>query len=549
MLANIFLKTTRDRATGVAVGTVAVAAMFALGMAVYRTIDVSFYYELPEAYLDLIGLPEGGDIGGLAFGALFNTIGALTLGGLAISMGTASIAGEEADGTIGLLLGNPKSRTHVLLSKAGSILLLMTLAMLLLWGVGYVLPLMLDVSTAGLETNALMFHMLVNTIFYGFLALAIGAWTGNGSTASGIAGGIMVIGWVAVGILPLIESIDWLARVFPWYYYSGSDPISNGTNWAHIAILVGASAVLAIVGYIGVNRRDLKSRSVKRTLLDRLRANPSTAKMANRIAGTARVSGIMAKTASEHQGLLVITGAIMFYMSVLIGVFWRFLPESIFDALESFPDAIVAMVGGANMASAEGWIQAEIFSLTAPVAGFALTIMIGSRALAGEEQKHTMDLLMANPLSRSRIIIEKAGTMAVYALLLGAITFFGVWLGALFGGAEVGWTGIAATSFLFSLLSMVIGGVALMLSAATGRTRIANYGALGVAIVSYFAFSFLPLSDQLASWAKLSPFYYFLGSNPLVNGMNWGHAGVLAGLTVLLIALAIPLFQRRDLRG
>jgi len=549
MLANIFLKTTRDRVTGVAVGTVAVAAMFAFGMAVYRTIDVSFYYQLPEAYLDLIGLPEGGDIGGLAFGALFNTIGALTLGGLAISMGTASIAGEEADGTIGLLLGNPKSRTHVLLSKAGSILLLMTLAMLLLWGVGYVLPSMLDVSTAGLETNALMFHMLVNTIFYGFLALAIGAWTGNGSTASGIAGGIMVIGWLAVGILPLIESIDWVARVFPWYYYSGSDPISNGTNWAHIAILVGASAVLAIVGYIGVNRRDLKSRSVKRTLLDRLRANPRTAKVANRIAGTARVSGIMAKTASDHQGLLVITGAIMFYMSVLIGVFWRFLPESIFDALENFPDAIIAMIGGANMASAEGWFQAEIFSLTAPVAGFALTIVIGSKALAGEEQKHTMDLLMANPLSRSRIIIQKAGTMAIYALLLGAITFLGVWLGAFFGGAEVSWTGIAATSLLFSLLSMVMGGVALMLSAATGRTRIANYGALGVAIVAYFVFSFLPLSDQLANWAKLSPFYYFLGSNPLVNGMNWGHAGVLAGLTVVLIALSIPLFQRRDLRG
>jgi len=31
--------------------------------------------------------------------------------------------------------------------------------------------------------------------------------------------------------------------------------------------------------------------------------------------------------------------------------------------------------------------------------------------------------------------------------------------------------------------------------------------------------------------------------------MNWGHAGVLAGLTVVLIALSIPLFQRRDLRG
>ncbi len=39
------------------------------------------------------------------------------LAGLAIAMGSASIAGEESAGTMGLLLGNPKSRTYVLASK------------------------------------------------------------------------------------------------------------------------------------------------------------------------------------------------------------------------------------------------------------------------------------------------------------------------------------------------------------------------------------------------------------------------------------------------
>jgi ABC-type transport system involved in multi-copper enzyme maturation permease subunit len=30
--------------------------------------------------------------------------------------------------------------------------------------------------------------------------------------------------------------------------------------------------------------------------------------------------------------------------------------------------------------------------------------------------------------------------------------------------------------------------------------------------------------------------------------MHWGHAAVLTGLTVVLIGLAVVLFQRRDLR-
>ena len=549
MLANIFLKTTRDRTTSVVVGTLAVAVMFAFGMAVYRTVDISFYYQLPEAYLELIGLPEGGDIGGLAFGAIFNTIGALTLAGLAISMGTASIAGEEAGGTMGILLGNPKSRTHVLLSKAGSILLLSTLAMAFLWAASYAVPSLLDVSTAGLDIEALVLHMLFNTIFYGFLALAIGAWTGNGSLASGATVAVMVVGWVAVGILPLVESVDWLTRFFPWYYYSGSEPLINGVHWGHVAILGAASAVLAVVGYVGVNRRDLKTRSVRRTLIDRLRDNPLTSRVANRVAGTVRVSSIMAKTAMDHQGILIATGAIMFYMGLLIGIFWRFLPETIFDALESFPDAIIAMIGGGNLASPPGWFQAEIFALTGPIAGFALTIVIGSKALAGEEQKHTMGLLMANPMPRSKVVLQKSATMVVYALLFGLITFAGSWLGALLGGAEVGWLEMASVSLLLALLSLVMGGIALMLSAATGRTRVASYGAIGVAIASYFVFAFFPLSEDFASWAEWSPFHYYLGSDPLVNGMSWADAGVLAGLFLVFVALSIPLFQRRDLRG
>jgi len=46
----------------------------------------------------------------------------------------------------------------------------------------------------------------------------------------------------------------------------------------------------------------------------------------------------------------------------------------------------------------------------------------------------------------------------------------------------------------------------------------------------------------------VTPHYYVLGSDPLVNGMHWGHGALLAGLAAGLVALSIRLFQRRDLR-
>ena len=56
-------------------------------------------------------------------------------------------------------------------------------------------------------------------------------------------------------------------------------------------------------------------------------------------------------------------------------------------------------------------------------------------------------------------------------------------------------------------------------------------------------------SESFEPFAVLSPFHYFLSSDPLVNGMDWGHAGVLVGIFVVLVAAAVPLFDRRDLRG
>jgi ABC-2 type transport system permease protein len=45
-----------------------------------------------------------------------------------------------------------------------------------------------------------------------------------------------------------------------------------------------------------------------------------------------------------------------------------------------------------------------------------------------------------------------------------------------------------------------------------------------------------------------SPFHYYLGSDPLNTGMDWGNAAVLLAPSVVLFGLAFALFQRRDIR-
>ena len=550
MLSNVFIKSIRDRTTSMLIGAFSIGVLLWFGMAVYRDVDISFYYEnLPPAVLDLMGIPSTGDVAGIAVGAMYNLMGAFTLAGLAISMGAHAIAGEERDGTFGLLLGNPLSRTGVLASKASSLVVVTALGTVILWAFALLVPEWLNVDMAGIEVNALVVALFFNALVYGFLALAVATWTGNRSLGSGVAVAVMLVGYLGSSLLPLIEEIaDW-ARIFPWYYFSGSNPVVNGTDWGHLAVLAGLSGVSAGVAYVGVARRDLKQKSTDRTIVDRLREHPRTQKIMDRIAGSARVSRISVKTASEFQGLLVVTAMIMFYMGLLMPLFYSLIPADFRELVESFPDALVAMIGGADMGTFEGFLQAEIFSITGPVTVLVVTIVMGARALAGEEERHTMGLLLGNPITRSHLIVEKTLSMVAYSLAIGAATFAGTWLGSLIAGQDVSTVNLAATSALLTLMGLVFGGLALSVGAATGRSRLASGAATGVALLAYFMFSFFPLSATFEPWSKLSPFSLYLGSDPLVNGMAWVDAAILAVVFVALVALSVPLFQRRDLRG
>ena len=548
MLANIFTKTVRDNWRGTVIAVVSLALFILFAMSVYRNIDLGIYAEMPEALRAIMGIPAEADVGSLAVSVIFTGTGAWVLAGMAIASGSSSIPGEESKGTIGLLLGNPKSRTNVLVSKAASMVLLSGLAVAFLWGSTYLAAGVLDISIVGMDVGSLSFHLFVNVLFFGFLAMALSAWTGNKGTAVGVSVGLMFVSIFAIGFLPFIEGWENVARAFPWYYFTAGEPLLNGIHWGHMGVLLASIAIFVVIALIGVNRRDLKGQNVGVTLLDRFRSNPLTRKLANRLAGSARVSRIWIKTFSEHQGLLIITGYVMILMSLVIGPLYNFMPASIMNLAEGFPEGFLAAVGGGDMSTPEGFYQVEIFGLMAPIALMVVAIAVGVRALAGEEERRTMGLLLANPIKRSRIVIEKAWAMVACSLMMGLAIFVGVWLGSLLGGLDMDVGNIAATCLLVTLFGLFIGALALALSAATGRARVATFGSIGAAVIFYLTASFLPLSEGTASYAKWSPYYYYLSSDPLLTGMNWGHGAILAGLTLGLVALSVALFQRRDLR-
>lgn len=551
MLANVFTKTVRDRWRAMAIAMAALVVMLLLAMSVYANFDFTFYDDLPEAFRSLMNIPDNADAGSLAIGVLSGLYGSFTLGGLAISMGSASIAGEEKAGTMGILLSNPKSRTQILFSKTANMLLLTAVGVVVLWIAAYAVSGVLNVNLGEMQVGPYMLHLLANVILYGMLALAIGAWTGSRGLASGVSAGVMVLGFIAVGVFPLIEGWESVAKVFPWYYFDGADPMNNGASLGHLTVLFGSSVALGGAAYVGVNRRDLKGQTVGTTLLDRLRANPLTQKVVDRLAGSTRVSRIWIKTASEHQGLLIIVAYVMFLiMGVLMGPLYALMDKTLLQYTDQLPEELWAFVGseGGGMGTAEGFYEVETFGLTVPIATMVVAIVIAARALAGEEANRTMGLLLANPIKRRKVVIEKAYAMVALTLAVGLATWAGVWTGSLLGGLGMSPLNIAAASLLGSLVGVVFGGLALAVSAATGRVRVAVFTTVGVALVAYLINSISILNDTVEGIAAFTPFDYYLTSDPLNNGFHWGHVAILAVIAVVLVAIAVALFDRRDLR-
>ena len=174
--------------------------------------------------------------------------------------------------------------------------------------------------------------------------------------------------------------------------------------------------------------------------------------------------------------------------------------------------------------------------------------MAGASALAGEERDGTMAMLSAQPVPRSRILWAKAGGAAVSLLAIGAGFWALMALGGWMFGSDLGALEMAAGVTHLVLLAMAMGAVALAVGAATGRPEVAAAVGGVLALTAYLTSTMLPLAG-LGGWAEFSPWYYALGSDPLRNGVDLAHVGVLTAICAVAMASAHLLFDRRDLRG
>lgn len=218
--------------------------------------------------------------------------------------------------------------------------------------------------------------------------------------------------------------------------------------------------------------------------------------------------------------------------------------------VEDYPDAFKAFFGlGENVdyTSAVGYLNSELFSFMVPLLLLIAAIGAGARATAGEEERGTLDLLLANPISRRRLVRDKLAALAAELALLSLVLWLALVIGVETIGMNVSVAQLAAATFTAALLAFLYGAIALLFGAATGRRAVAAGIAAAGAVAAYLLSSLAELVGALKPLRVTSPFYHYAAGDALRAGLSAGHIAVLLLLAAAASVAAVIAFERRDL--
>jgi beta-exotoxin I transport system permease protein len=217
--------------------------------------------QYPDALKSLFGLGEGGDItsgAGYMDAELFSLILPLLVLVLAIGSGARTFAGEEDRGLLELGLSYPVRRRDAVLAKGAAVA-----AEILVVCVCGLAALVVLNEAVGLDLSfrriaAALGGVAALGLFFGWLALAIGAAIPSRMLAVGVPAALAAAAYLVGGLHQLAGWLDPLRFLSP-FWLVGSTPLQKGIDsWGTLAVVAAASGVL-LLGSALVGRRDLET--------------------------------------------------------------------------------------------------------------------------------------------------------------------------------------------------------------------------------------------------------------------------------------------------
>jgi ABC-2 type transport system permease protein len=212
--------------------------------------------------------------------------------------------------------------------------------------------------------------------------------------------------------------------------------------------------------------------------------------------------------------------------------------------MEAYPKGMLEAFGVTDLGDPANYLHSQFFGL-GPLALSFFPILALAGAIAGAEERGTIDVLLGNPLPRWQLV---AGNFLATALsLLGICALVGLltWGTAVLFDVDLSLPEITAGVLNLWPITVVFGALALLCSALFHRR------ALAISIPAFLLFGMYLIdaigraSEDLEDWRPASAFYYY--GSAIENGIDPTHFISITIIALTLVLLAALAFRRRDI--
>lgn len=221
--------------------------------------------------------------------------------------------------------------------------------------------------------------------------------------------------------------------------------------------------------------------------------------------------------------------------------------------IEQYPRELLTVLAG-NIGSLEAWftpegfVSLEFLALWFPVIMLGYVVGYGTALVAKEVENGTIENLLAIPVSRTRLLLERTLALVIGLAALTAFTFAGLYALSRAYGFELSAQGtLAAAIHVFGFV-LVFAALTVLLSIVFLERGKPAAVTIGYFVLAHLVNALATNSETLKDIQFLSLFKYYDVYTALAEARLdvWNNA-LFFGLSAALFAAAVFIFRRRDI--
>lgn len=260
---------------------------------------------------------------------------------------------------------------------------------------------------------------------------------------------------------------------------------------------------------------------------------------------------VFAKTLRDRsRGILILTIFFLVFSLYSVAVVSTASDEfrSAFDEMLDTPTFKAFAKSVSTLTTIEGLLVVELYQWGIGLLLAGYVILFAASFVSGEIEKKTVDVLLANPVSRTRILLEKYGALITMVTVVNGALFTGVVAGLAYIGEETDMAWLVYTHILFMPFLLAVGSYSTFLSVVFDDPRRVMSVGIGILYGSFLLDSISLMSEKYASISKVTLFHYFdPGKNLVLHEVEWNHVMILCAVAVVFLVAAVMWFNRRDI--